>query len=292
MEIQPIHGTGAEPSSLDLRTFTYKGLDKSSRSPNEVGESWEHTKYIENQHRVCICTSISLTMKARKHHDKPFSADFQYLLQKRIIDGNWREGSSARSACKVGHKFGFLPQSAWKHTTMADRSLSYSKYIKKYKAIPNSEIDRLLEISKEYKIEAYAKIRQHPDAIGAAINENGSLISRFVIGKEWYSINMNKNPEQPLQTPKEPTSGHLVNITKRHGYSYRIANSWGTKWARGGTAWGNFIDCQPTEMWQVWFSDIPQEIEDQIKSKEELMGTIIGLLQKVVELLQEKFKNK
>lgn len=287
-----IHSTGALPSPLDVRTFTYSGRDKATtKDLYIIGESWENTKYIEDQHSVGICTSISMTMKARKHYEMDFSDDFQYLLQKKFIDGNWNEGSSALSACKAGNKFGFLPQSEWTHTTINDRKLSYSRYISKLKAIPDEEINRLLKIAAKYKIEAYAKIAQNTEAMAAAIDENGSVIARFVIGREWYSSTMNKDPEQPLRSPASPTSGHLVNITKRHGDSYRIANSWGTNWARGGTAWGLFTKspmCRPTEMWQVWFADVPKEIEEQQQSKEELMGSLLELLQRLVILLKIK----
>lgn len=109
------HSTGGLSSPLDVRTFTYVG-DKSIQSPYLIGESWEDTEYIEDQHQVGICTSISVTMKARKHFGIDFSDDFHYLLQKKYIDRNWKEGSSAHSACKVGHIYGFLPVSEWKHT--------------------------------------------------------------------------------------------------------------------------------------------------------------------------------
>lgn len=283
------HATGALASPFDLRTFVYNGLDKAGENIYEVGESWEHSKFIEDQHSVGICTSISMTMKARKHFDIDFSDDFQYLLQKKFIDGNWNEGSSAFSACKVGHKYGFLPQSEWNYTSINDRKLSYDKYITKLRAIPDAEINRLLAIAAKYKIKAYAKIAQNTEAMGAAISENGSLIARFVTGKEWYSSVMNKNPEQPLRQPAIPVSGHLVNITKRHGDSYRIANSWGTDWARGGTAYGLFSGvpmCRPTEMWQVWFADIPQEIDEQLEQRKRLLGQIKDLLQQLLELLR------
>lgn len=278
--MKEVYSTGAEKSPLDLRTFTYKG-DKAGVAPNEVGESWSGSKFIEDQHRVGICTSISMTMKAYKHYGVDFSDDFQYLLQKKFVDGNWREGSSAYSACKVGHTYGFLPQSKWKHTTIEDRKLSYSEYIKKLQAIPDEEVERLMKLSERYKIKAYAKISNNIESMASAIAENGSVISRFVIGREWWS-----NPIEPLRAPASPISGHLVNITKRVGQSYRIANSWGTDWVDGGTAYGLYTTYRPTEMWQVWFDVVPKEIEEQQKQKDEMVGTILALMQQLVKLLQ------
>lgn len=286
MENQP-HGTGALPSPLDVRTFKYTGADKAGEDLYLVGESWAHSREIDqnDQHSVGICTSSSMVMKAQKHFEIKFSEDFQYLLQKTEIDGNWNEGSSALSACKVGNKFGFLPMSEWTHTKESDRKLPYSKYIAKLKKIPKHEIERLKAIAFKYRIEAYAKIANNTEAMAAAISENGSLISRFVIGEEWYSRNM--KPETPLRNPKNKTSGHLVNITKRHGSSYRIANSWGTDWADGGTAYGIYGVCTPTEMWQIWFKDVPKEIQNQQENREKLQGQILDLLQQVIGLLQK-----
>jgi hypothetical protein len=278
------YSTGCEPSPYDLRTVTYSG-DKAGEAPYEVGESWANTKYIEDQHKVGICTAISMTMKARKHYQRDFSDDFQYLLQKKFIDGNWREGSSALSACKVGNKYGFLPIEDWTHTKIEDRKLPYAEYIKKLQAIPDTEINRLLEISKKYKIQAYAKIANNIDAMASAINENGSVIARFVLDNRWY-----RRPIEPLRPPLNPISGHLVNITKRSGDSYRVANSWGTDWADGGTAYGIWSQYHPTEMWQVWFADVPQEVQKQLENRDTKIYALLTQVQKLVSLWQKKLK--
>lgn len=274
---------GADKSPFDLRTFTY---DKASLAvPNTVGESWEGTEFIDDQHRVGICTAISMTMRAHKHFNKRFSPDFQYLLQKKFIDGNWREGSSAFSACKVGNKYGFLPLEEWKHTTENDRKKRYSDYIEMLQDISDEEIDRLLEISKDYKIKAYAKVPTNIYSLAGAIEEGGSIISRFVVGREWWT-----SPVEPLKSSANPISGHLVNITKRVGDSYRIANSWGKNWVQGGTAYGLFATYPPTEMWQIWFEDVPSEIEKKKEQLKGLQGKLLTLLQKYVIELTKQLK--
>ena len=274
------YSLGAEKSPLDVRTFKYKG-DKAGEIPNTVGESWADTEFIEDQHRVGICSSISMTMKARKFFGIDFSDDFQYLLQKKFIDGNWNEGSSAFSACKVGKNYGFLPESEWTHTTIEDRKLTYNQYIKKLQSISDEEIDRLLAISLKYKIKAYAKLVNNINALASAIYENGSVIARFVVGDEWWTA-----PIEPLRKSSSPISGHLVNITKRAGWSGRIGNSWGKEWADGGTAYFRYDTNPPTEMWQIWFADVPKEIEEQQISKEKLRGQILDLIQKLLVLLK------
>jgi hypothetical protein len=274
------YATGAQPSPTDIRTFTWKPDLKTYRQ--EGGKRFK-PEYIDDQHRVGICTAISLTQLAHVNLNKKFSADFQYLLQKKYIDGNWDEGSSALSACKAANKYGLLPESAWKHTTIEDRKLSYSQYITKLKSIPDYEIERLLEISQQYKVNAYAKIPVIRNALANSIHESKGIITRFVIGKEWYI-----NPIEPLRPPKNPLSGHLVSTSMFQGSSFRLNNNWGTDWASDGTAYFLFKNYRPTEAWMVWFDEVPLEIEKLKEQRKQLMGKVIDLLQKLVELLSKK----
>ena len=123
-----------------------------------------------------------------------YSADFQYLLQKKYIDGNWNEGSSARSALKVASKYGLLPEKYFKHKI--SRNQSYSKYIKKLQAITDEEIAGYLK--KTIKIKGYASVPVTRDAMANAIDEtNGGLLVRFALGNEWWTP-----PIEPLRPPK------------------------------------------------------------------------------------------
>lgn len=277
--------TGALESEYDIRTFTYDlaAEDYVDTTPQVVGESWANTEFIEDQHRVGICTAISMTMRARKHFGIDFSDDFQYLLQKKYIDGNWNEGSSGLSACKVGQKYGFLPADKWKFTTKDDRKLTYARYIKKLQAITDKEIEELLVEAAKYKIKAYAKIPNNIQSLRKTIYESGAVTARFSIGKEWWTGKI-----QPLQNPLNPVSGHLVNITKVAGDSYRIANSWGTDWADGGTAYGIFSVYRPTEMWQVWFENVPKEIQKKLDNRLSLIGKILDEIQIIINSMKRK----
>jgi len=49
---------------------------------------------ILDQKNVGICTAISHIQNRNKANGKTYSADFQYLLQKKFYDMNWTEGSS------------------------------------------------------------------------------------------------------------------------------------------------------------------------------------------------------
>jgi len=270
------YSTGAKKSPYDIRTLSYVP----TKGGIKGGERYE-IEDIENQHRVGICTSISMTMNAGKALGKDFSADFQYLLQKRYTDGNWTEGSSAFSALKVGNKYGFLLQKYWKHTTIEDRKLPYHEYIEKLKAVPDSEIDRLLEISKKYKLAGYARVKVRRDDLANAIDESKTgLISRFSLGDEWY-----KSPIEPLRRAKVIVSGHLVTISNYSGGSFRIANSWGDTWADKGTAYFLLRNLRPTEAWIPYYNELPKEVEEQKVDKQSVKGQILNLIQQIIVLI-------
>jgi hypothetical protein len=279
-----IYATGAEPSTIDLRDFTYKPDKAALTAPQKGGERYQ-AEDIEDQSRVGICTAISVTMNARKALGKKFNADFQYLIQKKFFDKNWNEGSSARSALHSTYTYGLLPEEEWTHTTQADRKLSYSKYIAKLKAIPESEIARLLAIAARHKyLTGYAQVPVDRDKMFSAIDESqAGLIVRYNVGREWYTA-----PIEPLRAPLSIISGHLITMCNYDGMSYRLANSWGDDWADKGTAFSNLRSYQPTEAWIPYYASLPPAIEDQKKQLESLYGQMLALLQKMVALLDLK----
>jgi len=274
MKIHKQYSTGANKSPYDIRTFTYIP-DKANI---KGGKKWEEID-IENQRRVGICTGISVSMRARKHFGIDFSDDFQYLMQKRW-EQNWNEGSSIFVALTIGKTIGFLPQSEWKHTTLEDRDLPYTEYIKKLQAIPEEEIKRLSYIASKYKIKAYASIPVTRDNLANAIDEQGALPVRFSVGNEWWT-----EPIEPLRPPQNVISGHAVNLTNYYGGSFRIANSWGVNWADNGTAYFLLSQYRPTEAWGVWFAGVPKEIEEQIENRATIIGKILDLLQQIIILV-------
>jgi len=270
----PNYSFGAKQSPFDIRTFTWVP----DKAGVKGGERWLQ-KDIDDQHRVGICTAISLTMRAQKHFGIKFSPDFQYLMQKRS-ENNWDEGSSISCALKIGKNVGFLPQSEWTHTTVEDRKLPYQEYVKKLQAVPEDEIIRLSAIASKFKLKAYASIPVTRENLANAIDAQGALPARFVIGEEWWTV-----PIEPLRPPKNPISGHAVSLTNYDGDSFRIANSWGTGWADKGTAYFIFSQYKPTEAWGVWFADVPKEIEQQIENRAMIIGKIMDLLQQIIVLI-------
>jgi len=271
-----MYSTGAEKSKYDIRTFSYIPT-----TANIKGGRRYDPEDIEDQHRVGICTGISMTMNARKYFKIDFSDDFQYLLQKKYIDGNWNEGSSAFSALKVGATYGFLPQSDWKYTTIEDRKLSYAQYIKKLQAVPESEINRLLKKAAKYKLSGYAKIPVDRNLLADAIDESqAGIITRFTVGKEWYTA-----PIEPLRKAVNVLSGHLVTTTNYHGDSFRIANSWGSDWADKGTAYFLIGDYSPTEAWIPYYGKLPEVIDVQKQNRDKIIGKIMDYIQEIIVLL-------
>ena len=268
------YSTGADKSPYDIRTFSYKPEFISG-----IGGKRYTPSYIEDQHRVGICTSISLTMNARRATGKRYSADFQYLLQKKYTDKNWNEGSSIKGAIDTARKYGLLLEKDWTFTDENDRKLSYSRYIKKLQKVSDEDIEKLLK--KTVKIvTAYARVGINRDLMARAIEESeAGILARFVIGNEWWS-----EPIEPLRGPNRAISGHAITESNYAGNSFRIANSWGKDWADKGTAY-HLTNYMPTEAWIVYYGDVPPVVEDQLESRKKIIGQIMDLLQKVIALL-------
>ena len=268
-------GLGANKSPFDLRTFTYTP----SVAPVKGGKRYPKEN-IEHQHKVGICTAISLTQNARRALGTKFSADFQYLCQKKFYDGDWNEGSAISSALKVAKNIGLLPSKDFKYIKESDRKLPYHLYVEKLKAIPDAEIEKLKKKAAKNKILAFAEVPVDRDSLANAIMESESgILARFHVGKEWYT-----QPIEPLRYPKLIISGHAVTESNFDGGSFRIANSWGSGWADGGTAYHTFNFYRPTEAWIAYYTRTTPEIDKQLEDRKKLMGVLIDKLQLLLDL--------
>lgn len=273
-------GTGAHESPKDIRTFAYVP----SNAPQKGGTRYA-PEDIEHQHTVGICTAISLTQNAAKAQGKKYSAEFQYLLQKKFIDGNWDEGSSILSALKVAKNYGLLPAELWTYTTEADRKLPYNQYIDKLK---NVDITSLMGKT-EHVLQAYASVPIDLTNIKNAINESASgILCRFNIGEEWYTSvygqpSWSPTDIEPLRPPKTAISGHAITGSNFDGGSVRNANTWGATWCEGGTAYYLFKDYQPTEAWIPYYQ-APDHVIKQLQQRVSLLGQIADLLQTLINL--------
>ena len=234
------YATGAFESKEDKRDFAYV-----PKYTKWQGGKRYSPKDIEDQQKVGICTAISLTQQARKATGTKYSADFQYLLQKKFIDKNWDEGSSLRSSVTVAYKYGLLPEKYFKFNI--SRNQPYSKYIKELQKITDVEIEALLKKCK--KIREYRSVPVDRDLMANAIdNSEAGILVRFALGKEWWTA-----PIEPLRPPKVFVSGHAIIVSNYTGGSQRVANMWGTDWADKGTAYFLLKDYAPTEAWIVYY---------------------------------------
>lgn len=267
-------GTGANISPNDIRTFAYEAKP----AKQSGGKRWT-PKDIQDQDRVGICTAISLTMQASKVYGVKMSADFQYLIQKKYYDKNWDEGSSAFHSLKAGKDIGFLPEKEWKFTKQSDRAKPYHTYIKLLQAVSDKEIEKLIKKAKKYRLKAFEYVAPDRDLMANAIdNSECGIITRYTLDSQWWTA-----PIQPLRSPKQAISGHLVTDTNYDGRSFRIANSWGTDWATKGTAYRLHHQYAPTEAWLPYFTKLPISVKAKLKKRKTVKGKVDNFLQKIIK---------
>ncbi len=260
-----IPGTGARSSNYDVRTVKH---DLAVPVPFISGGYIYNENDIDNQHKVGICTSISLTQNAGKYFGKKFSPDFQYLLQKKFIDGAWYEGSSIFSALKVGKTYGFLPIDEFTYVTEADRDLTYPQYIAKLQAIPDSEIQRLIKLCTN-KLTGYASVdvSSAQSIAKAIIDSKTGILCRYTAGESWYTakdgrISWASSDIDPLRQPTKDFSGHAIGAIS-FDYSINLtqtlANTWGTAWndLNKGQAHVDWHNYQMTEAWIPYYDYTP-----------------------------------
>lgn len=258
-------GFGAFESPKDKRTVKQ---DTTKVSILVSGGMEYNPEDIEHQHNVGICTAIHLTQNRRKAKGRKYSADFQYLLQKKYFDLNWTEGSSIFNALKVGYKYGFLPENLWTWTTEADRYLPYAQYIAKLQAVPENEIQRLIGLCVD-KIPGYKQVPNNPYDIAVAIQESeAGVLCRYEVGREWFTPSWLEKDINPLQPPKVSISGHAIGKSKYdfvNGFKFTLPNTWGKSWCRNGSAdimWDNY---QPTEVWSITRSSVINKFVTDLK---------------------------
>lgn len=261
-----IQGFGANESHYDARTISH---DVTLAVPLIKGGHDYLPSDIEHQHKVGICTAISLTQNAGKYFGKKFSADFQYLLQKKYYDLGWWEGSSIFNALKVGKNYGFLSDETFnKIITEDDRSLPYPDYVAKLQSIPDDTIKLLLTFC-EHKLTGYAQIDvSDPQLVAKGINDSKSgILCRYTAGESWYTAKNGKLSWasidiDPLRVPTQSLSGHAIGAVY---FDYTInltqtlANTWGTEWndQNKGNAHVNWSDYKMTEAWIPYYDFTP-----------------------------------
>jgi peptidoglycan hydrolase-like protein with peptidoglycan-binding domain len=254
MDKNLIPGTGANESKLDPRTVKHEDIITAG-APLVTGGIVYQPQDHENQHNEGICTHISLVQNREKANGRKYSSDFGYLVQKKLYDGNWIEGSSILNALKVGKNIGFLPIELWTWTTEQDRLLPYTDYIAKLQAIPDTEVYRLIALCVD-KIPGYASVDvTDPQSIARAINDSeAGILCMYRCGSTWWLPSWLPTAINPLRKPNPWTSGHAIGMTAFDYTIYlmqKLANTWGATWCLQGNADINWSDYPMQEAWSI-----------------------------------------
>lgn len=246
----------ARESEHDPRTYVH---DMASPAAYTTGGQTFTTH--ENQHKVGICTAISLVQNAETALGKKYSPDFQYLLQKKYFDMDWDEGSSIFNALKVAKKYGFLPIEDFPYITEADRILSYEDYIKKLQTIPDAEIQRLIALC-EQKLTGYAMVDvSTKESIAHAVDSSKSgILCRYTVTDRWWTPSWNPKDIDPLKGDGNVVGGHAINLTAydyTHGQIQLLSNTWGDAWDIHGNAHVDYSKYKMTEAFIPYYDTTP-----------------------------------
>lgn len=255
-----IKGFGAHESEKDPRNIQHADISLAAAVPLIKGGVSYIPSDIHDQHQVGICTAIDRTQLREKQTGKQYSADFQYLLQKKYYDGNWDEGSSILNANKVAFKYGFLPILEWTHTIEDDRKLPYSQYIAKLQIVSDIEIQRLLGLCID-KIAGYAQVDvTDPQMIAQAIinsPQQAGIQCRFWVDSNWWTsvtgvVSWNSKDIDPLRAPAQLNGGHSIAASLFDftlGHLFEHPNTWGINWNMEGRGHINWDNYKMTEAW-------------------------------------------
>lgn len=259
-------GTGAVKSPKDPRTVKVSVM---AAEPLIKGGVEYRPQDIEHQHKVGICTAISMVQLRQRKTGKKYSPEFQYLMQKREYDGNWDEGSSIFHALKVAKNIGFLEKGHWTFTNENDRLLPYSQYIAKLKAIPQEGIYRLAGKKIKDKdgkdvwvggltvdhIPGYGQLDESDSqSIAKGIDESDAgILCMYGCSDAWWLPSWFPKDINPLRR-KSFTSYHAI-VMSMFDYSkkvmQKVSNTWGVEWCMNGNADIEHTKYAPIEAWAV-----------------------------------------
>lgn len=261
-------GLGANESVKDYRTLTHDQVGIVQLKV--AGGSKYPAVAIMHQHKLGICTAISLVQQAQVVTGKKYSVDYQYLMQK-LLDGNWVEGSSPFTAVRAG-KAGLLPVEHMPNMLDGNPNMTYPEYIAKLqKLAANPAKMAALKALCEYPIQGYGQVNVADDALlaQAIADSKAGIIARFAIGDEWWTdasgtITWAKEALQPLRPVKAVVSGHQTSITD-YDFSTgqrmaRTANTWSADWCDEGSALFNLKTVRPTEGWVLYYDEAPEYV--------------------------------
>lgn len=224
------------------------------------------------QNKVGICTAIAITQQAQKKYNKKYSSTFQYLIQKKMYDGAWYEGSSGQSALWVANKYGFLPYEILPDLQDSNNSITYSEYVSILESYTQEQINSWIAQC-ENKISGYASVNTNDYqalAQGILDSETG-LYCTTTVTHDWYTNSQGVADWSfeglcPLSKKLNVAGGHAITIDSFDSTSFNgitWANTWSEQWcwktnySNGGIAISNYNTVKPNQAWIIYWDKVP-----------------------------------
>lgn len=262
---------GAHASKQDYRNLMHDKVGAPQVKP--VGGYKYPPSAILHQHKVGICTAISLVQNTLVATGNRYSEDFQYLLQKVYFDKNWEEGSSPLASLNIAKNYGMLPIRHLPSILQANPDLSYGQYVEKLMEIANdtTRMAGLLKLcEKPIKGFGFVNVNDNASFAQAIEDSKAGLICRFEVGNEWWTardgrVTWSPVDLEPLRPPAQVVSGHQI-TTSDYEYNMlneiiaRVANTWGNTWCDEGSARYELKNYRPTEAWVPYFDFTPNYV--------------------------------
>lgn len=271
-EILDVNYGGAFPSPHDPRNYIHENSYDKVTLIEPVKEILYKNTDILHQRKIGKCTASAIIQLVNKKHKKKFSDDFQYLLQKKFYDKNWEEGSSLAAGCFIGKNYGFLPIDNFPSITDAEPGITYPQYVEKLKQITDEEINRLIAISKKYRLKGYAVVDESSkEAVAKALSDSEvGLYCRYEVTPDWYTdekgiVTWDFARISPLRNNGRVLSGHAIGAT---GYNYttpdrvyRLTNTWGATYGDTGSVYANHSVVAMKEARILYFDSVPENVQ-------------------------------
>lgn len=224
------------------------------------------------QNHVGICTAIAMVQQAKKKYNKKYSSTFQYLMQKKMYDGNLDEGSSGQSALFVAKNYGFLPYEILPDLQDINPSMSYQDYVTILQSYTQEQINTWISQC-ENKIAGFASVDvtdYNAIAQGILDSETG-LYCTTTVTEDWYTNKQGVsdwayNDLCPISKNLLVAGGHAITIDSFDSTLFKgitWANTWSEAWcwkvnyAQGGIGLSNYDTVRPNQAWIIYWNSLP-----------------------------------
>lgn len=226
---------------------------------------------VKNQGSINSCVAFALSTfleECYKDENLKFSTGFIYGY--RPDDYNQGQGMYPREAIKTLKNVG----------DVLEKDFNYNKEMIEIKNLVNDNLDKLIALADEFKIESYARIYNENEIKNCLIQDTLVPISIPVRG----SLELDENNIIQI-TDKEITGYHMLIIYGWNESGYLIQNSWGEDWGDSGCA----ILPYEYEIDSAWA--ISTYINN-ILTHQTLWQKIISFIKKIIDKIKNLFNIK